>query len=727
MISVTPFVKQLIKALWFVPICVWAQASIAQDTLQKKVLEEVMVTATRNERTMGALPMPTTLVKKELIKVMGSVRLNDILTEQTGLVVVPQVNGQGSGIQIQGFNPDYILILIDGEPIIGRYTGSLELSRLAVGNIKQVEIVKGPSSSLYGSDALAGVINIITERPKNKQGNLSLRYGTNNSLDLNGSVSLIHKNLGVYLFGNRYSSDGYDLTPENDGKTVSPFVNSTLGLKLTYKLGAKTDLSVGSRYYKEDQNYNFNVLTNGNSVRTYGQGSINDWNLNPVLTHRFSTRLKTIGRFYNTQYSTNSFLNRASDDSTTYRDNFRQGFIRYEANGEYFFNESNILTIGVGHIEEFVITSRYNDQLARRQHTNYAFFQHEWLPLKGFTVIAGGRYDYNSIYGDQFSPKLSTRYELNRRISLKGSFGVGFKSPDFRQLYFNFNNQAGGGYSVLGTEVVTEKLADLQAQGLIQKFLFDPLLLGKLNAENSVAINIGGNAEILPKLKLDFNFFRNIINNLIENQLVAINTSGQNIYSYRNINRALFQGFESDLSYPLGSKISVSLGYQLLYAKNRDVIDQVNNGELFWRYNNSVVTHKLKPNEYFGLYNRSRHTGNFKIFYQNKKNGLEASMRIIYRGKFGLGGINGNIQGIAAAPADRNNNGILDEYDDFVKGYALVNLSVAKTIMSGVRFQIGVDNLWNKVDPINIPNLPGRLLYVSVGYSFLKNKSKTNN
>lgn len=104
-----------------------------------------MITATRNERTVGALPMPVTLVQSPQIKMMGSVRLNDVLTEQTGLVVVPQVNGQGSGIQIQGFNPDYTLILVDGEPIIGRYTGSLELSRLTVGNIKQIEIVKGPS------------------------------------------------------------------------------------------------------------------------------------------------------------------------------------------------------------------------------------------------------------------------------------------------------------------------------------------------------------------------------------------------------------------------------------------------------------------------------------------------------------------------------------------------------------------------------------------------------
>ena len=122
-----------------------AQGDTGTDSVKLQQLEEVVITATRNERTVGVLPMPVTLVQSPQIKMMGSVRLNDVLSEQTGLVVVPQVNGQGSGIQIQGFNPDYTLILVDGEPIIGRYTGSLELSRLTVGNIKQIEIVKEPS------------------------------------------------------------------------------------------------------------------------------------------------------------------------------------------------------------------------------------------------------------------------------------------------------------------------------------------------------------------------------------------------------------------------------------------------------------------------------------------------------------------------------------------------------------------------------------------------------
>jgi len=140
----------------FAPVICFSQETGTSDSLRVQQLEEVVVTGTRSERTLGALPMPVTLLKADLIKTMGSVRLNDVLTEQTGLVVVPQVNGQGSGIQLQGMDPAYTLILVDSEPIIGRNTGTLELSRLAVGNIKQVEIIKGPSSSLYGSDALAG-------------------------------------------------------------------------------------------------------------------------------------------------------------------------------------------------------------------------------------------------------------------------------------------------------------------------------------------------------------------------------------------------------------------------------------------------------------------------------------------------------------------------------------------------------------------------------------------
>jgi len=687
--------------------------SFPADTLKTRNLDEVVVTATRNERMMGALPMPVSLIPKLQIKTMGSLRLNDVLTEQTGLVVVPQVNGSGNGIQVQGFSPDYTLILVDGEPLVGRNTGSLDLSRITVGNIKQIEIVKGPSSSLYGSEALAGVINIITERPTSTKGSLYSRYGTNNTLDLSGDVSISKDKLGVYLFANRYSTNGYDLSPETAGPTVSPFNTYPLNSKITYKFSSRTDLSLSGRYFNQDQNFQDEILDTDNEVKTASNvGNIREWNFNPVLTHRFSNRFKTIARFYSTQYKTESNIHLETDNRLYYHDDFKQTFMRPELNAEYFINDKNTITAGAGTILEGVQTSRYGDEDKRKQQTSYGFFQYEWQPVESLNVIAGGRFDHNSVYGSQFSPKLSTQYELNERITLKASGGFGFKAPDFRQLYLNFNNTAGGGYSVLGTEVVVDRLNQLESEGKIQTYLYDPAKIGNLKAERSAAINVGGKVKITSQLALDVNGFYNSINNQIESQPVAITTNNQTIYSYRNISRSFTSGFESNFSYNIIKNVSLSLGYQLLYAMDKDVVEAIKKGEVFARDPNTGATRRLQQGDYFGLYNRSRHTANFKIFYSNPLTKWEGSLRVIYRGKFGVN--------------DINSNAILDRYDEFVEGYASVNLSAAKTIKPGIRLQIGVDNLFNYTNTTYLPNVPGRIMYGSISYSFSKKNNKIN-
>jgi outer membrane receptor for ferrienterochelin and colicins len=269
-----------------------------------------------------------------------------------------------------------------------------------------------------------------------------------------------------------------------------------------------------------------------------------------------------------------------------------------------------------------------------------------------------------------------------------------------------------------------DRLAELEAAGQIEAYLFDPTQLGNLQAERSISINAGGTAELLPSLKLDFNLFHNSINNLIETQAVAITTSGQSIYSYRNILRAFTQGLESNLSYPLAKHFTVSAGYQLLYAKDKDVVEAVKAGDVYWRDPSTLVTKRLKPGEYFGLYNRSRHMANVKLFYGHKASGWEGSVRVIYRGKYGIGNIRGNIQGEIIPPSDANSNSILDKYDNFVDGYALVNLSTAKTIKDVLRLQVGIDNLFNYTEPVLIPNLPGRLYYASMSYTFSKKNVK---
>jgi outer membrane receptor for ferrienterochelin and colicins len=693
------------------------------DSLGTRQLDELVVTATRNERTLGALPMPVLLVGKPQIQAMGSVRLNDVLTEQPGLVVVPQVNGLGNGIQLQGLNPDYTLILMDGEPIIGRFTGSLELSRIAVGNIRQIEIVKGPSSSLYGSDALAGVINIITDRPEGTKGSVNARYASFNTLDVNADFGFKKDRLGVYAFVNRYRTDGYDLSPQSFGKTVAPFSNYTFNTKITYQFTPAADLSVSFRRFDERQNFGFEVDNAGARIRTFGEGTTGDWNMNTVFSQRFTNRFKMIGRLYATRYHTSTWLNRESDGELYYTDYFEQTFLRPEANAEWFLNDRNILTLGAGAIRESVQTSRYGDDEQRLQFTHYGFFQHEWLPSGKLSVISGGRFDYNSIYGSQFSPKLSARYELSPSVALKVSSGVGFKAPDFRQVYFNFLNAAGG-YSVLGTEVAPDRLRDLANAGQIQAYFFDPATLGSLEAERSWSVNAGATWQVQPRLQGEINLFHNSIDNLIETQAVAITTNNQTIYSYRNIARAFTQGLEINGSYALSKNWTLAGGYQLLFAKDKDVLAEVRNGNVFYRDPNTLVTQRLQRNEYVGLYNRSRHMGNIKLFYQDAKTGWEGSIRLIYRGRYGVGALQGNIQGENIPPSDVNSNGLLDRYDAFVRGYGLLNVAVGKTVRQNFRLQLGIDNVLNHTEPVFIPNLPGRIVYASVGYRFQKKENQ---
>lgn len=715
------------KIHW-IPILLWfacSKLSVAQDSLKTTDLETVVVTATRNERTLDAVPMPVTLVTAPLLKSMGSLRLQDALSEQTGLVIVPQVNAQGNGLQLQGMNPDYTLILIDGEPLIGRYTGSLELNRIAVGNIRQIEIVKGPSSSLYGSEALAGVVNIITENPSRNSAQVFSRYGTNSTSDFSVQGSHAGGKLSANIFADRYQTNGYDLSPDKFGKTVSPFTNYTVQGKIKWRPTNKTELSLSARNFSEVQQFGFEVASGNLTTRTFGNGMTRDWNINPVLIHRFNDNFKMSARFYYTHYQTETALDLETSGEPYYQDDFNQGFMRGELVGHASIAKRQFLTFGIGNIRENVRTSRYGDENRRDQQTSYVFLQHEWRnPDERLQFISGIRLDDNSVYGTQMSPKFSASYRVSKRITWRMSTGVGFKAPDFRQLYFNFTNSAAGGYSVLGTQVVRQKLADLEAAGQIETYFFDPATLSAIQAERSLAVNAGADVRISPVWSMHFNFFRNQVSNLIETQAVAATTSGQNIYTYRNINRALTEGLELNADWRVQSNLRISAGYQLLFAMDRDVLDRVRDGKVFYRSPGSLTTRQLPTLAYHGLYNRSRHHLNLKAFYK-ASNGLEATVRLIGRSRFGIGDIRGNIQGETIPASDINGNAILDVYDRFIPGTMLLNVSAGKNWNDRIILQAGVDNLFNRTEPLYMPNLPGRLAWISITWTIRERENST--
>jgi len=683
-------------------------------------LNELVITATKTERTIGTVPMPVSVIKAKTITVSGSTRLQDILNEQSGLNVVAQINGFGNGIQMQGLNPDYTMILLDGEPVIGRLTGNLELNRVTLANVKKIEIIKGPSSSLYGSEALGGVINIITKSPLQSQLEIGLKYGTNNTFDVSTHANWNHSNLNISLFGNYYRTAGFDFHPEVYGQTVSPYTNSTFQLQIKQDWHGRHLLSLNAKSFNENQENNYQVVNVSDSIRVFGKTKINDYSVSPQYKLKLGDRAFVNITSYGSIYQAYTHLNQNSSGITYYADSFEQRLFKPEIQASCFFNTKQKYTVGTGLAFEAVKTNRYDDDKFRQQHTNYVYFQHEFSWQNKIEWVNGIRYDMNPVYGNQWSPKTAIQWTVIAPLKLKASFGTGFKAPDFRYLYLNFRNSAAG-YFVYGTSELKSELELLEQKGEIQQYLYDVNSIGKLFPEKSIAVNLVAQYDFHSKAQLEISLFRNDLKNLIETQAVAVTKDLKTIYSYSNIKKAYTQGIEGSVRFKIKNNIQAEFNSQILFAKDKEVLKSIEDGLVFGRDPVTKLSYRISKSDYFGLYNRSRHTESIKLFYENSKSNWNASCRVIYKSRFGISNTAGSVQGTIRPASDINSNAILDRYDHFVPGYFLCNVSVSKLLYAKLRIQAGADNLFNYTDQDRIPNLFGRNLYITINYKLIKN------
>lgn len=666
----------------------------AQDSAKTEELDEVIVTATRTLRQLSSLPLPAQIVSKKDIRRSGSLRLSDILGEQTGLVTVPDFGG-GEGVQLQGMDSQYTLILVDGVPLIGRSAGTLDLNRITVGNVKQIEIVKGASSSLYGSEALGGVINIITETPVDGfHGDLYTRIGTFSTNDIGASVNYKKQKLGLGLFLDRYASDGYDLTENDNLKTVEPFANYTFNAKLTYDFTDRTDLFVSGRYFTQNQDY---VA----SEELRGESNIDEWNAHLKLSHNYNEKWNSYLELYATGYKTTEFLDNL--DGSSFSDGFyNQLLLRPEIRGTYTPNSKNSFIGGVGFNHETLERTDFTTNPVFN--SPYIYLQYDANPLEDLNIILGGRFDSHNVYQSQFSPKAAVRYSFNDNLSVKGSIGYGFKAPDFRQLYFDFSN-ATVGYTVLGYNAVATAIPQMQERNEIANLIV-PLseFEGELKPENSVGINIGADYKIITSLSLQLNLFRNNINDLIDTRIIANKTNGQSVFSYYNLDEVYTQGLELNATWRPTGSLKIAGGYQFLLAKDKEAETAFDAGEVYARQSPTSPSFQLQKDDYFGLYNRSRHMANLKIFYSVPKWNLDTNLRTTYRSEYGT--------------MDSNGNGYLDSYDNFVEGYAILDFAVNKLFWKHYRLGFGIDNLLDYTDAQNISNIAGRLIYGKLNIQF---------
>ncbi|HEX2612174.1 MAG TPA: TonB-dependent receptor plug domain-containing protein, partial [Fibrobacteria bacterium] len=265
-------------------LCTLCATSVAADAggdTAAVELPPVITVAARTAGTFADAPVPASVVTSRDIRKMGASTVGDVLAEQTGLTVIQD---HGVGVQMQGLSPDYTLILVDGEPAVGRTAGTLDLARFKVGGLEQVEIVQGPSSSLYGSDALGGVVNIVTRKPIDPFSvSFNSRYGTNNSLETGGTMEAKTGNTGFSVFADRSASDGYDLDPERRGKSAPPYSNYTVQPKVVHDWSENSRLTIAPRFFREDQENSVNFLSEGDTTYARERSTRDDWGLSATV------------------------------------------------------------------------------------------------------------------------------------------------------------------------------------------------------------------------------------------------------------------------------------------------------------------------------------------------------------------------------------------------------------------------------------------------------------
>lgn len=649
----------------------------------------MVITASRTHQQLEDVGVPLTVVDNKEIELSGSTRLSEILAEQTGLTVV---SDHGEGIQVQGFDPDYTLIMIDNQPVIGRVAGTLDLDRISLGAIKQIEMVKGPSSALWGSDALAGVINIITEKPEEALNwDINGRYGSHTSFDGGTNLRFKHNKLQGALFGNINGSSGFDLNTTTIEPTVPEYTSYTFSASLDYSLSKRISIGIQSRYYRENQTYLSDIDIDQNTSRVNGSEFQEDYHITPRLSINLGSKQLFEIHSYLSRFNSSTELDIAKTGAMYSHSMFDQTFNKYELKSSTFWNDRNITVTGAGFIQEDLVSENYADVPGFNSYFSYG--QHEWKLSPKLSVTAGFRFDAHSEYSSQLSPKFSGIYKPNKVIHIRASLGGGFKAPEFRQLFLNFTNPRVG-YSVFGSSTVSEGIAKLEERGQIKELLIEPSTIEEIKAERSFAYNAGMDLYLTEDIQLRFNMFRNNVDDLIETQRIALKHNNQSVFSYFNLSKIYTRGVESEFKFNPSfiNGLRITLGYQFLDARRliQREHDDVVNGE--------VVT--VTESEYIPILNRSKHSGNAKIYYTHNKLGLESSLRLRYNGRYWF-----------TDSYQRNQQIDANEWSD---PYLLVNASVAKRFLKRFRLQLGINNLTDYQSPAFLPSNPGITFYTQL-------------
>ncbi|MDP1801463.1 MAG: TonB-dependent receptor [Bacteroidota bacterium] len=560
--------------------CIYVSQAQTPDTskLNKtQNLEDVVVTAQYQPNTIDKSTYKIKVIDAEKIQALAAVNLKDALSNELN-IRFSQDPVLGSSISLQGLSGQNVKILIDGVALIGRQNGNLDLSQININNIERIEIVEGPLSVTYGTNALAGVINIITKKPKTNSvgAGLNLYYETNNTYNAGLNFSARKKSHGFTANINRNYFNGWNI---KDKQYLVP--EKTLADTNRFKSWKPKEQYFGDIQYNFEKSkfklnyrtayFNELIVNRGFPLKPYYEAAFDDY----YKTQRLDNTLYTNIKFKNFKsYNNTLAYNYYRRDKTTYYKNLTD--LTEQLSPDSSLQDTAVFTAAMAR-GSFISSKPYEtweDTIAKHNWLNYelgydlnynyalgkriknktqvigdyaAFASAEIQPYKNFIIRPGLRYAYNTVYKSPLTPSFNIKFNINH-WTFRASYAKGFRAPDLKELYFEFVDI---NHNIFGNTELKPEQSDNY----------------NLNVKFS-----------RKKLDKDFSFDVSAFYNDIDNLITLALLSGSQ-YSYINIGKFKSYGTSLNGTYT-HKKLTLSAGTSLI-ARYNDLSSDFSNVEEF--------------------------------------------------------------------------------------------------------------------------------------------------
>jgi len=710
-----------------------SQWSYAQSTsMPVDTLQEVVITGTGTQHLLKNVPVQTEVISRKMLDSYGGKSIEEILAGLTASFAFSE-GDMGSQMQLGGLGNAYILILIDGKRIHGDVGGENDLGLIDPHNIERIEIVKGAQSALYGSDAMAGVINIITKKHTEKgvyADNIT-RYGMHNDLRQHNTVAFNIGKFGSQTGFQLQRNDGWQNTAEefaeamvltdSKNKTVNQFRNWQVTERLTYKPVRDVELYADGSYYIKDINRPQNGTHPSCDVYTYDlhyrnasaslggkwylsgeEGTVRrnylsldaDWNKHEysyIYTAKHYDYVLLQGEEYGDQNGEWFSVAMKPGQQKLQSDQQRA---MAQLKGIFYLPYENTLHAGAEFRYDYLNAPDRTDSGSASDWTAAVYVQDEFNLLSWFNLTAGLRLVDNRNFGVRLTPKVSAMFSAGD-FRFRLGWSQGFKTPTVKELHYRYLHLMGGstffniGNTDLNPQTSNYYSANIEYRG------------------RKVTASVTGYLNKLDNMIALVNVPVGEIPAGVTTAYLGDGSNNVQARMYKNMDNARTVGVDVTLSYQVYKDLTLTAAYSYLdteanlYNASKDRMETVTiDGMAHHKWSASAMyTHTFCPRYKLGINLSTR--GSSTRYYQNNGNGQPFQ---IWR---------------------------INTTHDLGKAGKMLSY----------RLELGVDNIFNYVDRTMHPyhlgnNTPGTTVYGTFALKFnhgkrvkqhnVSTKSKTN-